>query len=257
MIVTSMSNLEIWKALNADCDKLRIRAESLIPKISKKFKKEGKFPTWTWDEYEHQGSRNKYLIMFHAATLALADNPSVKFLALVQDEQCRIVVQWGYWQYRKNGSLKVNLVPYIGYFSSHLFRRYRERIWKDSKMPYQELLCRYFFRNEDTIPIELNKDIQRKYKEYGELAAYAFQVRDGICFIRQWNEGDELSIGVDSSDYIAVALYYTIVNNGMMTETQNKAIIKEEINYISKYYRNLIRDALTGSFNCCKSIKDI
>lgn len=243
-----MSNLEIWKALSADRDKLRIRAESLIPKVAKKFKKERRFPAWTWEEYEHQDSRNKYLIMFHSPTSATADNPIVKVLAFIQDGRHKIVIQWGYWQYRKHGSLQVQGVPYIGYFSSHFFSRYRERIWKDSKMPYQELLCRYFFRNELTIPIELNEDIQRKYKEYGELAAYAFQVHDGTCFIRQWNEGDELSIGKEDSDHIAVALYYTFVNNCMMTETQNKAIVKEGTKYISDYYRKLFRDALNEAF---------
>lgn len=248
MIVTSMSNLEIWKALSSDRDKLRIRAESLIPKITKRFKKERKFPAWTWEEYEHQDSRNKFLIMFHSPNPASAENPIVKVLAFIQDGRHKIVIQWGYWQYRKHGSLQVQGVPYIGYFSSHFFSRYRERIWKDSKMPYQELLCRYFFRNELTIPIELNEDIQRKYKEYGELAAYAFQVHDGTCFIRQWNEGDELTIGKEDSDHIAVALYYTFVNNCMMTETQNKAIVKEGTKYISDYYRKLFRDALNEAF---------
>ena len=80
MIVTSMSNLEIWKALSADRDKLRIRAESLVPKVAKKFKKERKFPAWTWEEYEHQDSRNKYLIMFHSPIPATVDNPIGKVL---------------------------------------------------------------------------------------------------------------------------------------------------------------------------------
>lgn len=254
MVVTSMSNLEIWKALRADHDKLQIRAKSQICKVAKKFKKSQKYPAWAWDEYEHQDSRNKYLIMFHSPTAATADNPIVKVLAFIQDGRHKIVIQCGYWQYRKHGSLEAALVPHISYYSSHFFSRYRERIWKDSKMQYQELLCRYFFRNELTIPIELNMDIQRKYKEYGEFAAYAFQVHDGTCFIRKWNEGDELSISKEDSDFIAVALYYTFVNNCMMTETQNKAIVKEGTKYISDYYRKLFRDALNEAFILHQSI---
>lgn len=68
--------------------------------------------------------------MFHSPIPATVDNPIVKVLAFIQDGRHKIVIQWGYWQYRKHGSLQVQGVPYIGYFSGHFFSRYRERIWK-------------------------------------------------------------------------------------------------------------------------------
>lgn len=255
MIVSSMSNLERWKALVADSDKLQIKADILKPKFAKEFRKGHKFPAWKWAEYEHQLSRNKYLIGFYAPSQQYAEHPQVKVLAFLQEGKQKIVIEWGYWQYRKFGSLYVNPVPYIGYYSSHFFSRYRERIWHDNPMSYNELLCRYFFRNQLTIPIELNEDIQRKYQDYGECAAYAFQRHDGTCFIRQWSEGDELSIGKEDSDRIAVTLYYTFVNNCMMTDTQNQAIGKEGKKYIYEYYRKLFRDALNEAFIRQESLK--
>lgn len=243
-----MSNLEICDALFADRPKLQIKANSLIPKMAKQFKKEQKFPAWKWAEYTHQQSHNRYLICFYAPTPAQADRPDINFLAFMEEDRQRIVIQWGCWLYRKHGSLDNIATRYIGYFSGHFFSRYRERIWKNIDISFNELLCRYFSRNIATIPLELNEDIQRNYKEYGELAKYAFQVPDGTCFIRHWNEGDETTVGQKDSDFISVVLYYTFVNGGMMTETQNKAILKEGTRYIRDYYKSLFEDALKETF---------
>ena len=243
-----MSNLEICNALFADRPKLQIKANTLIPKMSKQFKKERKFPAWKWAEYTHQQSQNRYQICFYAPTPEFADKPHVNFLAFMEDNHQRIVIQWGCWMYRKHGSLENIATRYIGYFSGHFFSRYRERIWKDVDMSYNELLCRYFSRNIATIPLELNEDIQRNYKEYGELAKYAFQVPDGTCFIRHWNEGDVTTVREKDSDFISVVLYYTFVSGKMMNEAQNKAIFKEGTRYIRDYYKSLFEDVLKENF---------
>lgn len=248
MIVPSMSNLEICDALFADREKLQIRAKSLIPKLAKQFRKEGKFPAWKWVEYTHQKSQNRYLISFYAPTPAFADNPEVNYVAFMEENRQRIVVQFGCWMYRKHGTLDAIATRYVGYFSGHFFSRYRERVWKGVDMSYNELLSRYFSRNIATIPLELNEDIQRNYKEYGELAKYAFKVPDGTCFIRHWNEGDETTIGEKDNDFVSIVLYYTFVNGGMMSETQNKAILKEGTRYIRDYYKSLFEDALKETF---------
>ena len=191
---------------------------------------------------------NPYLICFYALSLVHADNPDVKYIAFLEEEHQRIVVQWGCWMYRKHGSMDAIATRYIGYFSGHFFSRYRERIWNNVDMSFNELLCRYFSRNIATIPLELNEDIQRNYQEYGELAKYAFQVPDGTCFIRHWNEGNEATVREKDCNFISVVLYYTFVNGGMMSETQNKAILKEGTRYIRDYYKSLFEDAMKESF---------
>ncbi len=92
--------------------------------------------------------------------------------------------------------------------------------------------------------LELNENIQRNYLEYGEFAKYAFKVPDGTCFIRYWNEGNETTIEKKDSDFVSVVLYYTFVNGGMMSETQNEAILKEGSRYIRSYYEKLFEDAM-------------
>lgn len=244
MIVPSMSNLEISNALFNDLPKLKIRANMLVPKMAKQFKRGGHFPAWKWAEYTHPKSRNHYLISFYAPTASQADNPIVKYVAFLDEDHQRIIAQWGCWMYRKRGSLENIATRYVGYYSGHFFSRYRERVWKDAEMTNNELICRYFSRNSNTIPLELNENIQRNYKEYGELAKYAFQVTDGTCFIRHWNEGEETSIGQQDCDFVSVVLYYTFVSGSMMSESQNKAISQEGTRYIRDYYRNLFEDAM-------------
>ena len=243
-----MSHREICDALFADLPKLKIRANALIPKMAKQFKKERRFPAWKWAEYTHQGSHNRYLISFYAPTPTHADHPEINYVAFMEEDRQQIVVQWGCWMYRKHGSLENIATRYVGYFSGHFFSRYRERIWKNVEMSHNELICRYFSRNIATIPLELNEDIQRNYKEYGELAKYAFQVPDGTCFIRHWNEGDETTVGQKDCDFVSVVLYYTFVNGGMMSEAQNQAIFKEGTRYIRGYYKSLFEDAMKEAF---------
>ena len=234
-----MSNIEIWEALSADRDKLKFKTESLIPKISKLFKKEHKFPIWKWEEYEHQESRNKYLIVFYAQTQQDADKPKITHLAFIQDGKDKIVIQWGCWLYRKFGSSEAVATRYIGYYCGHFFKRYKERQLKNVNISFNDVLCRYFMNNSSTIPIKLNQDIQRNYKKYGELAAYAFKVPDGTCFIKNWNEGDEASITEKNSDFISVVLYYTFVNESMITDTQTIAINKETTKYLNNLFKSL------------------
>lgn len=248
MIVPSMSNLEICDALFADRGKLTIRAKTLIPKMAKQFKKERKFPAWKWEEYTHQESHNRYLITFYAPSLERADNPEIHFVAFLEDDRQQIIAHWGCWMYRINDSTDAFATRYIGYYCGHFFSRYRERIWNGVKMSRYELICRYFSRNIQPIPLQLNEEIQRNYKKYGELAEYAFQVPDGTCFIRHWNEGDETTIGKKDCNFISVVCYCTFVNGGMMTDTQNSAINKEGTRYVTNFYKNLLKDIMRESF---------
>ena len=244
MIVPSMSRLEMYEALSSDLPKLKIRAKSLTPKMAKQFKKGKHFPAWRWDEYTHQESHNKYLISFYAPTASHADTPIIHFLGLLEDDSQKIVVHWGCWMYRKHGSVDAFASRYIGFFTSHFFSRYRERKWKNDEILFNELLCRYISRNHSAIPLALNEEIHRNYKKYGEFADFAFQVPDGTCFIRHWNEGDERTVSEKDGDFISVVLYHTFVNNGMMSETQNRAIVKEGTKYVATFYKNLFKDIM-------------
>ena len=243
MIVPSMSFLEICDALFSDRPKLQIKTHALLPKIAKQFKKEQKFPAWKWEEYTHQESKNKYLISFYAANISQAENPIVNYIAFMEEDRQRLVIQWGCWPYRKYGSLEAIMTRAISFYCPHFFQRYRERVWHDEKMSYNELLCRYFSRNQEIIPIKTNTDIQRNLEEYGD-NAYSFQQPDGVCFVHLGMEGDESTIGTPEDNTVNVVLYMTIVTNKMMSQIQKEAIELGGKDYIRDYWGSLYSDMI-------------
>ena len=244
MIVPSMTNLEVYNELVTDLPKLKIRANTLMAMVSKKFRKVRRFPAWQCYEYTHQESRNKYLISFYAASARQADKPTVDYMGIISDSADRIVIKWGTWLYREADSLDFVGTRAISYYCGHFFSRYRERVWPTIEMSTNELVCRYFTRNKIPTPIKLNEDIKEHYQEYGQFAQYAMQVTDGICFTEQGCEGDKSTIRDRNGNFIYCVWYYTIVNKSLLTERQTKAIAKEEIEYIQSHYFEPFRMAL-------------
>lgn len=249
MIKPSMSKLEMCDALFDDLPEIKQRIEYLKPRMVKKFKKDNVFPNWKCEEFIHPNSKNNHLISFSASSSSQAENPDFNYVTFINDGDEKIVIQWGCWHFREKGSLTATTTRYIGFFSQHFFSRYRERIWENASIPYNELIARYFSRNIETIPILLNEDIKRNYKEFGELAKYAFKVPEGTCFIRFWSEGDIASIGNNDCDFISVVLYYTFVSDEMMDKTQLKAVYKEGLRYFHEHHKSIFNDLLSDAIN--------
>lgn len=234
MIVPSMTNLEIYNELAADLPKLKIRANTLMTKVVKEFRKICRFPAWQCYEYIHQESRNKYIISFCAASARQVENPSVDYMGVVSDSDGRVIIKWGTWlfQKEKDGFVEFIGVRFISYYCGHFFSRYRERVWPNVKMSPNELICRYFTLNKRPTPIRLNKDIMERFQEYGEYSKIAMRVTDGICFTVQGCEGDESTVGDRDCNYIYCVWYNTIVSKSLLSERQINAIVEEEKEFI-------------------------
>lgn len=250
-----MLHREIFDALSADREKLQIKASTLMPKMVKEFKKERKFPAWKWAEYTHQKSLNKFLIIYYVPSADLVENPKVSWVAFMEEAKQRVVAQWGCWPYRRFGSMDVNMVRAINLYCPHFFQRYRERVWNGSDMSYNDLLCRYFSRNQTATPVKLTEEIQRNHKKYGEYS-YSFQQAECVCFVDHGMEGDELSIGTPDDNVIFVTLYYTIVTRAMMNEVQINAIDKGGEEYAFNHFKHLFEDAMNDFVFRQLSIRD-
>lgn len=236
MIVPSMTYLEMYNELVADLPKLKIRANTLMGKVVKVFRKTHRYPAWLCYDYTHQESRNKYLISFYAASVKQIENPVVDYIGVTSDKNGRVIIKWENWLYHKDNETDFIGTRAISFYCGHFFSRYRERVWPTVEMSAEELICRYFSRNKRVVPIRLNEDIQRRYKEYGELAQYGMLVADGICFTKQGCEGDESTVGDQNGNFIAVVWYYTIVDKGLLTERQTGAIEVEGKEFIRSHF---------------------
>lgn len=240
MIVRSMQHINIYNEMYGDEEKLEIKARFLEDKVREKFKKGNRYPAWAGYRYKHQISHNEYLISFYAESAT--SELDIKFLCFVTDSAGnRIVIQRGCWPMRFNDSRDSVATRFIGYYSPHFFKRYRERIWGGREMTADELIGRHFARNQEAIPITVDEKVQRRYKKYGAFADVAFKIKDGICFIKSWGEGDPESICDRDGDFITVVEYYTIVPESMMSDIQNSAIDERKVEFMKRLIADCIR----------------
>ena len=244
-----MTNLEVYNELVADLPKLKIRANTLMPKVVQGFRKERKFPAWQCYEYTHQESKNKYLLSFYAASVKNVEKPVVDYIGVTSDSAGRVIIKWETWLYRKDNTVDFIGTRAISYYCGHFYSRYRERVWPNVEMSANELVCRYFTRNKKVVPIKLNEDIQQRYKEYGEFAQYGMQVADGICFTNQGCEGDESTVGDRNGNFISAVWYYTIVSKNLLTERQTDAIADGQREYIKSHFFEPFKKALENEIS--------
>lgn len=231
-----MSYVEIYRKLDEDIYKVNIWANKLLPKVVKEFKKRNKPIDWLCHEYEHQESRNKYLISYHAPDRSAYEHPDIKIYGVIVDNGKRLIVQWGWVQW---GSV---FVRNLSFYRGHFFKRYRERLWPDCPKPMNEQICRYFTRNDNILNhnlnlnlnfkghvfIKLNEDIKRDYEKYGDNAGLGLMVKDGLCFVRVGQEGDEDLAFDKDCKFVTIVMYNTIVNKSALSQRQMSAI-KEEL----------------------------
>ena len=230
----------------ADLPKLKIRANTLMVRAVKVFRKVRRFPSWLCYEYTHQESRNKYLISFCATSAQNVDKPDIDYIGVTSDKTGRVIIKWETWLYRKDDAMDFVGIRAISYYCGHFFSRYRERVWPNIEISSNELICRYFTRNKRPTPIKLNEDIKHSYREYGEFAQYAMQVPDGICFTNQGCEGDESTVGNRNGNFILCVWYYTIINRCHLTERQACAIVEAEKEFFGSHYFEPFKMALAG-----------
>ena len=242
MIIPTMTNLEVYNELTSELPKLKIRANTLMSKVVKEFRKIRLFPAWQCYEYIHQESKNKYLISFYSGTAKQVDNPEIDYIGLSYDTDGKVVIKWDEWCYSEDLTKGYCFIKSIGYFRGHFFSRYRERVWPNDSINPDELVCRFFTRNKRTIPIQLNDEIKQGYEKYGPFQ-YGMDVPDGICLTDQYYEGGDISMTDDNSNIVYVVIYRTIISKSLLREGQANAIKQEGKEYVLDHYLEPIRKA--------------
>ena len=242
-----MGPLEIYNAIVVDKPKLDLKADILKERYLKLFKKGKKFPLWKYEEYYHQESKNHYLISFYVPSRDLIEKPIIDYISIMEEGTDHLVIRNGYWDYHRQGSPQVDKSRYIVYYSPHFFQRYKLRVWSDSNITYHELLCRYFSRNQDVVPVEMSEKINANFEDYGEGSEFAFIDSEGVCFGESYSVGNDETIGNKDSNYIDVLALKTFVSFGMLTDTQKEAL-REGIKDYHYHHSNFWRSVMTDRF---------
>lgn len=243
-----MTFKEMYDHLSKDLKKVQIKEEYLLPKAIKELKKEYKFPAWKWYEYTIPSTHNKYIIFFYAENRNYIEKPVVDFFTIVFDNHKRFVIKSFVGGYKHTECSPLIFIRQIHAYTSHFFERYNERFLKDKSLNSNDIACRYLSRNKKVMPIQMNENINRHIKKYGDSSKYSFRVRDGFSFAQQKVEGEISSDSDRNKDKITamLVLYTTFMNESNMKDSQIAAINKEHNISWAQYCRLLLDESKDG-----------
>ena len=242
MVIPTMTFYEMYEELAADRLKIEYKCRQLMPKAVKKFRKTLCFPAWELFEYTNPSRHNSYILFFYAASRQAVENPEFDCFSVINVDNRRFVLKWGCSPYKHTDSDSMTWTRRIDAYSTHFFARYRERVFKNTELGLNEVICRYFTRNKIALLVELNEDIKKGYQKYGGAAHHAMKVSDGLCFIRT---SIECRVELNTQKETAEALgfvYVTFVDDSTLTNSQNEATFMEGIRSSQKIFKDLIAD---------------
>lgn len=240
MILASMSLLQMHKALVDNKNKVQYRIDKILPKVISNFKKSRNFPVWYLDEYTIPSTNDKFVVFIYVGNRFELEHPHYSSFFIVYDGNNRFVMSGMSMGYKHTTKSEMIMLPQIHIYTSHFFQRYNERYLHNNKLSANEVAGMYFIRNRKIIPIELNEDINRNYKEYGDLNGQGFRVYDGFCFGETAIDGKFNKDGDRNKDVVEAMIikFKTFLSKEDLSEAQSVAIDKEHIKTISRCFDN-------------------
>lgn len=225
MLLGTMSYKEFFDAYEDDAPKVKYKLDSLTPKALKTLSKEYKFPAWRIYDYTIPSSHNTHYFFYYADGYGMT---TTTFFILEHNNH-KFYVKTMKMGYKHTPESDMLMLPIISIYTNHFLKRYRERVLHDEKLEYNIVAGIYFARNESTMPINLNEEINKNYKKYGEQNIQGIRVRDGFCFTDTSFDGTFDEKGDRSKDQIDAMriIYTTFFNESEMKESQRAAIEKE------------------------------
>lgn len=249
MILPTMTYKEMYDHLAIDKQKVDIKKEYLLPKAIKALKKAKKFPACEYFDYKIPTTNNQYIIFFYAQNNKQVEKPEVGSFCIVFAENKRYIIRWIAGGYKHTPESKIILLRQIHAYTSHFFQRYNERFLKKNNLSSNEIICRFFGRNKDIMPIKINEGINRNIEKYGENGMQGFRVRDGFCFTQTAIEGKFDSNGNREKDEVdaMLILYKTYMPESIMELTQQTAIEKVYYNTWDNFFNDLQKESESES----------
>lgn len=249
MLLPTMTYKEMYDHLVIDKQKVDIKKEYLLPKAIKALKKAKKFPACEYFDYKIPTTNNQYIIFFYAQNNKQVEKPEVGSFCIVFAENKRYIIRWIAGGYKHTPESKMILLRQIHAYTSHFFQRYNERFLKNNNLSSNEIICRFFGRNKDIMPIKINEGINRNIEKYGENGMQGFRVRDGFCFTQTAIEGKFDSNGNREKDEVdaMLILYKTYMPESIMELTQQTAIEKVYYNTWDNFLNDLQKESESES----------
>jgi hypothetical protein len=225
MLLGSMTYKEFFDAYEKDAPKVKYKLDSLTPKAFKILSKEPQYPAWKIYDYTIPESHNTHYFFYYADGYEMITNT----FFILEHGGNKFYVRAMRMGYRHTPESDMTMLPMICIYTKHFLERYRTRYLHDEKIVLRDVAGIYFARNETVIPINLNDEINRNYKKYGEQNFLGIHVRDGFCFTDTSLEGIFDESGDRSKDQVdAMRIIYTSYYNIAEMEDSQKAAINKE-----------------------------
>lgn len=199
MIVPTMTLEEIARQYMGDFPNFIAKRRSLQPKFETLVKRSSRYPVTAQYEYISHTNKNRYFFCYSAFKRGDWKAPHCHVVGVFEGEGGKYAV------------VSANKKQAVIIFTPHFFARYRERILGGEDIHGDDLIKRFFKRNQRFVKAEMDERFARAYRKYenDESISYAARVSEGNVFMKIY------------SGYIV--LCKTILSDEMLRDEQVEA----------------------------------
>ena len=199
MIVPTMTLEEIARQYMGDFPNFIAKRHSFQPKFETLVKRSSRYPVTAQYEYISHTNKNRYVFCSSAFKRSDWKAPHCNVVGVFEGEGGKYAV------------VSANMKQAVIIFTPHFFARYRERILGGEDIHGDDLIKRFFKRNQRFVKAEMDERFARAYRKYenDESVSYAARVNEGNVFLKIY------------SGYIV--LCKTILSDEMLLDEQVEA----------------------------------
>ena len=174
MIVPTMTLEEIARQYMGDFPNFIAKRHSFQPKFETLVKRSSRYPVTAQYEYISHTNKNRYFFCYSAFKRSDWKAPHCNVVGVFEGEGGKYAV------------VSANMKQAVIIFTPHFFARYRERILGGEDIHGDDLIKRFFKRNQRFVKAEMDERFARAYRKYenDESVSYAARVNEGNVFLK-------------------------------------------------------------------------
>ena len=207
MIVPTMTLEEIARQYMGDFPNFVSKRRSLQPKFETLVKRSSRYPVTAQYEYTSHNNRNKYYFCYSAFKRSDWKMPHCNVVGVFEGEGGKYAV------------VSANMTQNVIIYTPHFFARYRERILGGEDIHGDDLIKRFFRKNQRFTIAPMDERFAKAYRKYEE--------EDSVSYAGRVNEGNIFFKVYDGT----IILCKTILSDDMLQDGQVEAFGKLKERY--------------------------
>jgi len=165
---------EIARQYMGDIPNFIAKRHSFQPKFETLVKRSSRYPVTAQYEYISHTNKNRYFFCYSAFKRSDWKATHCNVVGVFEGEGGKYAV------------VSANMKQAVIIFTPHFFARYRERILGGEDIHGDDLIKRFFKRNQRFVKAEMDERFARAYRKYenDESVSYAARVNEGNVFLK-------------------------------------------------------------------------